>query len=131
MMNCINQQMMEQMLTKMEEVFAQMIVNIDAAIVRVFDRVMSDEKTMELDELKSIEKLHEAIEKDISENLRKSSNEATELNSSKSKGVLKINTIETKVVVVEDPLQVKEPVKLEEVGGLQIWLGDEISDLME
>ena len=42
-----NPQLIEQMLTKMEEVFAQMIVNVNATIVRVFDRVKSNEKTVE------------------------------------------------------------------------------------
>ena len=39
--------------------------------------------------------------------------------------------MDTKIAVVEDPLQVKKPIKLEENGGLQVWLGDENSKSVE
>ena len=53
MAHCSNEQMMEQMKSKMEEIFAQMIANINVVIDRVFNIVMSDEKTIKLVEFQS------------------------------------------------------------------------------
>ena len=59
MTNDIDEQMMEQMKTSMDEIFEEMKLRLCEMVDRVIDKVFSDFKTIEPKELKSYEELHD------------------------------------------------------------------------
>ena len=87
MTNDIDEQIMEQMKTSMDEIFEEMKLRLCEMVDRVIDKVFSDFKTIEPKELKSYEELHDTDQVDALSDFSKSPNESNGSNNFQIKGV--------------------------------------------
>ena len=121
----IDELMVEQVITRMEEAFTRMIVNLDAAFDRVFKRALVEFKTIK-PELKSSEELHDPeIEAEIEKAKVEAEIENAEIYEAEVEteiGAQAIMELETKDFMMKYQAQVKETTKFED-GNLQATLG--------